>query len=471
MRPIFLTLICCLFFCKSGFSQEGNRYDIKIQIEGLSDSIAYLGYHFGEKRYYQDTSKISPNGEMQFVGDTTLKKGVYFIYSNGYYLEFLVKGQIFSLSSTSQDVYQNMKIEGSPENEIFRKFQLIMKKHQQSMRDLNAELKNASNRTDSTAVYEKSRSLGDANESRRDSLKKAYPESYTAVLLHIMQRPERNTSSGSTAEENKKYYFEYKEHFLDGIDFNDEGTLRVPVFHGRVMEYMERVTFQHPDSVVKSIDYILGLSKDNEEMMRYWTVFFFQHYQNTKVMGLDKAFYHIAENYYLKGKAPWASTETLEKLEEEMDFHRENQMGMLAPRLYLLDTLLDPLILREIQAEYTVLYFYRPSCGHCKKASPVLLDTYHNLQPDGVEVLGVNVDTDIEEWKEFIDELQLDWINAADPFTRSNFRRQFNVRSTPTLYILDKEKRIIAKKLGVEQVEGFIKDRMAFDKRRAENQN
>ena len=94
-----------------------------------------------------------------------------------------------------------------------------------------------------------------------------------------------------------------------------------------------------------------------------------------------------------------------------------------------------------------------------------MLDTYHALQADGVEVMGVNVDTDIDEWKEFIDEFQLDWINAADPFTRSNFRRQFNVRSTPTVYVLDRDKTIIAKKLGVEQIEGFLRDRIEFDRR------
>ena len=68
--------------------------------------------------------------------------------------------------------------------------------------------------------------------------------------------------------------------------------------------------------------------------------------------------------------------------------------------------------------------------------------------------------TDIPKWKGFIKEFELDWLNYADPHLRSNFRVQYNVRTTPVIYILDKDKKIIAKKLDVEQLEGFINDQI-----------
>ncbi|MEQ6122539.1 thioredoxin-like domain-containing protein [Reichenbachiella sp. MALMAid0571] len=467
MRLLFLLILLSVVSLDQLTGQSNERYDIRLQVEGLEDSVAYLGYHFGEKRYYQDTSSVSPKGEVSFSNTKRLKKGVYFLYSKSFYFEFLVNEQQFSIKTTKSDPYGSMQIHNSLENEVFRVFQLMMKDHQIKMRSLTEELKQAKNKKDSTSIYEKAEQLGDENLAKRDSLKNLYKEYYAAVLLRLMEPQKQNIAQaeGMSVEEKRKLYNDYKDHFFDGIDFNDEGTLRAPIFHAKVMEYMDKVTFQTPDSVVASVDYILNKSKDSEEMFRYWVVYFFQKYQNSKIMGLDKAFVHISENYYLKGKTPWADEEMLTKLREEMDFHRENQIGMIAPRLNLLDTLQDPISLSSIPANYTILFFYSPDCGHCKKETPVLLDIYHGLQSEGVEVLAVDSDTDIDKWKAFIQEHQLDWVNAADPFTRSNFRRQYNVRTTPTIYVLDRDKRIIAKKLGVEQIESFIKDRIAFDNR------
>ena len=461
----FLFLIFLLSLKTNG--QAKDFYNIKIEIEGLTDSIAYLGYHLGEKKYIQDTSLISPNGAVNFSKNEHLKKGVYFLYSKGFYLEFLVNEQEFSIKTTKSNPYEDIEITNSPENEVFRIFQLLMRDHQNSIRSLNEELKVTLAKEDSGSIYKKAKEFGEVNIAKRDSLKSEYPESYTAVLLRLMESPKRDFigDEAATVEQKKDAYNKYKREFLSGIDFSDEGTLRAPVFHAKVIDFIEKVTFQNPDSIIASVDYILNKSKDNEEMYKYWLVNFFDKYQKSKIMGLDKTFVHLSMNYYLAGKVPWADDEILKKLEDEMDFHKLNQMGMNAPRLTILDTLLDPLDLKMISADYTVLFFYRPSCGHCKKSAPVLLDAYHGLQSEGVEVLGVNVDTDIDEWKKFIEEFQLDWVNGADPFTRSNFRREYNVRTTPTIYVLDKEKKIIAKKLGVEQIEGFLRDRIEFDQR------
>ena len=72
--------------------------------------------------------------------------------------------------------------------------------------------------------------------------------------------------------------------------------------------------------------------------------------------------------------------------------------------------------------------------------------------------MGVCIATDIEAWRRYVYENELDWVNAADPYTRSNFRREYNVRTTPQIYVLDKDKKIIAKRLEAEQLAGVIED-------------
>ena len=119
---------------------------------------------------------------------------------------------------------------------------------------------------------------------------------------------------------------------------------------------------------------------------------------------------------------------------------------------------MNPVNVLDLPDDFVVLFFYDPECGVCKKKTPVLLDAYYELKDLGAEVVAVCVPTDTERWKEYIKEGALDWINLADPFRRSNFRAEYDIRSFPRVFVLDKDRKIIAKRLGVEQLVGFITD-------------
>jgi cellobiose-specific phosphotransferase system component IIB len=85
------------------------------------------------------------------------------------------------------------------------------------------------------------------------------------------------------------------------------------------------------------------------------------------------------------------------------------------------------------------------------------------LQKLNTQVVAVSTSTDVDKWKEFIKEKEFDVIiNAADTDYRSNFRADYNVRTTPQVYVLDKERKVIAKKLDVEQLVGFLRNYQKF---------
>ena len=106
-----------------------------------------------------------------------------------------------------------------------------------------------------------------------------------------------------------------------------------------------------------------------------------------------------------------------------------------------------------------VLFFYEPGCGHCKKATPKLKQLADKYWEKGVEVLGVYTQFKKEEWLEFIKEQGLEnWINAWDPYNQSHFRTNYDVRSTPSIYLLDKNKNIIGKRIDVETLEQMLDD-------------
>ena len=113
-----------------------------------------------------------------------------------------------------------------------------------------------------------------------------------------------------------------------------------------------------------------------------------------------------------------------------------------------------------MKAKYTILVFWDPDCGHCKKELPVLAEAYHNLKSKGIDVAGYGAAImEIEaykDWVEFIQKNNIDWTNVCDPHRHNNFRFEWDIQSTPQIYILDKDKVIKARRIGADQVEDYI---------------
>ena len=72
-------------------------------------------------------------------------------------------------------------------------------------------------------------------------------------------------------------------------------------------------------------------------------------------------------------------------------------------------------------------------------------------------MVGVKTEGTREEWLQFINEHHLSgWVHGTDPQAATNYRRLYDVYSTPMIYLLDDKKKIVAKKLGVEQLQEFL---------------
>lgn len=462
MGAIVICALSILFIAADGKAQG---HDFRFKVAGLQDSVMYLGYHFGENRYVRDTTKVTKDGTFVFKGNDVVGPGIYFLYSPSYYFEFIVSEQNFTLSTSLNGGYKDLVISGSKENEIFKEFQLGMIDLQQGRRELMNDLAAAPNKEDSTVIYNKLSEQEKQASTFRRELANKYTGSFVSQIVWLMERPKIPDFPEVTDQKEltKVRYNYYKEHYFDNINLKNPGLLKTPVMLKTVTEYIDEIVVQNPDSLIKEVDWLLAQVAGDDESFRFWLVTFFSKYQQSNIMGMDALIVHLAEKYYITGKAKWVNQDDVEKLKDEVSFLKPNLIGNKAPYLQLLSTELKPLTLNDIKTKYVILYFYDPDCGHCKKKTPVLLEEYHKMKGQGVEVMGICTTTDIDKWKKYVEEGKLDWVNAADPYYRSNFRKEYNVRSTPQVYILDKDRKIVAKKLDVEQIADFIANhRKAF---------
>jgi thiol-disulfide isomerase/thioredoxin len=251
-------------------------------------------------------------------------------------------------------------------------------------------------------------------------------------------------------------YIHYKDHFFDNIDFSEPGLVRSPVLGGRLEQFFRQVVIQMPDSIIREADLILEKSAADSEVFQYVAVWLMNRYASSEIMGHDAVVVHLADRIYLAGKAPWVSEEYLADLRKRVDRIRPNLIGVKATELLMNSFSGHYVSLYDIEAEFTVIYFWEPDCGHCKEATPALKEFYEKNKGSGIEVFAVCTQHDREKWEKYIVDNGLSWINGWDPQRMSRFDYFYNVESTPLIYILDRNKKIIAKRLGVENIGPFI---------------
>ncbi len=450
------TLVLLLIFLSAPSFLFAQGYKIETTIHNTADTIAYLGHHFATQRYLDDTAKIV-NGKATFQGNKTLPNGIYFYYTPATYFEFLIGEQNFSIEATSPDFVTTMKLQNSKTNEGFYKLQRFTKAMKEKSKLITQALDSTATDAQKDDAKAKLKDLNTEVKTFQTQLKKEYAGTFLAKIITLMQSPSVPIIPDSVENKALFRYEYYKSNFWNDINIADPGLLRTPLLDAKIKEYLDDVVIQQSDSVIKEVDLLIAKTTTNKEAFRYLLITLVNKYESSKVIDFDKVFVHIIESYYLTGKAnEWTDKETLDKLRNRVAMIKPNFIGNDAPQLILWDTLGNEINLRDIEAEYTVLYFYSPDCGHCIKKTPVLYEKYPDLVAKGVEILAICTETDEKKWKDFIIKDDLGWINLADLESKTYVKYYYDIRSTPTVYILDKDKKIILKKIDALDIADVI---------------
>src|SRR5690606_13615954 len=182
----------------------------------------------------------------------------------------------------------------------------------------------------------------------------------------------------------------------------------------------------------------------------------FNTYREAKVIGMDAVYVHIAEQYIATGKAPWIEEQEKAAVLAAVGKIAPTLIGKIAPDFTVQRTDGSPVSLHGIQSPYTILLFWSPDCGHCQQSMPALKDFYARYKEKGVSMFAVctKINEKEKDCRAYAAQQGLDaWITASDQQAGSSrVRTLYNLTSTPKIYVLDKDKRILAKDLGADHL-------------------
>ena len=461
----FFKIFLSLFLISNATQLFAQGYEIEVTINDLADAEIYLGYYYGDKTYVKDTVRLDNKGKGEFKADTLLPQGVYIVVlpSKNYFDLLIGDDQQFAIETTSDDLVKNMKFTGSKENQAFKEYQELMMSNNKKSSELQAKLKELDRSSDSARLIRKE--LEQMSRTVKDKINEfaqTYEGSMFSVIIHVVKNPEIpeiEIPEGINNPDSVRWFHSYnynRQHYFDYIDFKDERFLYTPVFHNKVNTYFTKILIQDPDTINHYIDIVAAQAEGNDEMFQYLMRYFINTFQRSNIMGMDKVFVHVAENYYLTDKVDWVDENTLQRIKEQVAKLRFNLIGNKAQDLKMETSTGEYASLLDIDAKFTILYFFEPDCGHCKKVTPKIKEIYADFDRSDLEVFAVYTQRDKDDWLEYINNNQLNWINVWDPNNTSNFRFFYNIYSTPTIYLLDEDKKIIAKRIGHESVRKII---------------
>lgn len=460
-------LFCLLAMTECGIAKDG--HSIKIRIKGIADTAVYLANYYGPKLYYVDTAAADAKGLCEFNGEDTLPGGIYAIIfpDRKNYFEFVVTEQQFYIETSKDDILGSMKVKGSKENTLFFNYLRFIDKEQGKADALKKQLSHLeeAGKSDSVQIIRgELRKINEGVKAYKLDFMEQHKGTFVAKIFKASKDPDVPDEvpvrpDGSTDSLFKFHYF--KKHYLDGIDFSDSRLIRSPVLHNKVVHYIKKLTMQTPDSINAAADFLVEKARANKEVFKYLVHYITSTYEKSKIMGMDAVFVHMAEKYYMAKECFWMDSTQLAKLTERAITLRPLLIGKTIPNLTMQDTSGKWHILHEVKSKFTVLYIWDPDCGHCKKETPKLKTLYDKFHPEGVEVYAVSTPLDNKEWIKYLREHTHDWIDVSDsPEFPSNFRDIFDVYSTPIIYLLDARKKILAKRLSVEQLEDFLSKKL-----------
>ncbi len=451
--------------------QEG--YQITFKSKESKSSRVYLGNFYGKFNQYVDSVILDSNGNGLFKGATTLSPGIYFLQDHRkiQLLDFIVAmdDQQITIEEINYET-ASYKVQGGNENSLYAAYNEFVRKAVPEINQFRVELLSAKSKVDSIKIQSKIQAKTQSIDQYRINLIKEQPSSLLAQFFIAMERPKLPSPLPKALLSQPAQLAYFKMHYWDGINFANPAFIKTPFFEPKLEEFFKYYVSPTVDSIIPIVDQMLADAKPNADMYFYLLSKFSNKFMNPAYLGQDKVFVHLYQNYYLKGDTILLNAKDKKTIIQTANKLIANQLGVKAANFDLIDMNGYPQSLYSIVANYSFIVFWDPTCDVCQKELPRVDSIYKaSWYKYGVKIITVNNEAAHEgEWRKYLAEHDFkNWINLYEPVIEREFRARkglasyqqlYNSYQTPTMYLLDKDKNILAKRLSLEQFYNMLKE-------------
>jgi thiol-disulfide isomerase/thioredoxin len=460
-------LFLCLWGLSAGFVSAQRTTELDITIAGLPPGglINLLGV-YGEQNFRADTVSVGPGGRFVFKRDTGYVPGFYYVLlpdNKGNLQLLLDKDPKVTLKTSADNLVGNMQVAGSLDNQLLYqnlKFQAGLEPEANDIADRLKKFLAGS------PEYIAAKADADALQNKRtahiESFRKNHPQAFFTKFKLAGQNPvpiEPKKADGITLD-TAAQIFAYRMNFFNDMDFNDTRLLYTPVYYNKLKRFITELTPQHQDSIILYADYITQKTINNKELFKFTANWIAMNYKPGKssLMDCDAVYAHMLDKYWTNELAFWSDEKEIRGLRQQAKQMKGSLLNNIGQDVVAKDINGVERRLYDSKAKFLVVYIYSPNCEHCQEQTPKLWQMYQELHPSGLfDVYSIVATTTPGEWADYKKKVGFTWpdIYDKDPFP-SRWPLKYHVDITPEIYLLDPDRRIIAKNINVTQLREIL---------------
>jgi thiol-disulfide isomerase/thioredoxin len=468
MKKLFLFAFA-IFFGFSGIAKNNTGFELTVKIEGYPEGeTVRMGRYYGDQtRYVPDTAVFDKKrGVFVFKRDEPLEGGMYMLVSHeNAPAEFIIdQDQQFRIDMKYPEFGADMRFTGSQENQINTDFNNQIRPLHLEFTDLRRQFDAVEDKNSPQAqeLATQIQNILKQIEDLRTQFIQDNPKHLMAAVFRAqrdIEVPEAPDDIPEDERNNWRYNY-FKDNYFGNMDLSDDRLLRTPIFHQRLTNYLERVLSPHPDSLIAGIDRLIEQIRNTPELFKYVVWYTTDQYMRSQIIGYDAIWVHLAEKYYLSGDAVWASEQVIENFQNHVNRVKPLLIGSVPAEFSCPDKNGQWRSVFGATTRYTVVVFWEPNCGHCKRQMAALRDFYNEKRKElDFEVFAVCRISDFEACKKYqVDNNMPDWIVVNGMHSTVKYDELWDVTNVPTIYVLDSQNRIVTKRIEVEQIEPFIRN-------------
>ena len=215
-------------------------------------------------------------------------------------------------------------------------------------------------------------------------------------------------------------------HFWDGIEAFDGPTDENPVLAAQIDFYFDKMVAPLPDSITLEIDRLVNRTSFNPDLRDFILWHLLEKYRHPEYISQDQVFVYLYDNYFSRLEIKDLNESNLILIHDKAEAFRRLALFNLAPNFAINDSV----DLHSVESKYTVLFFFDHDCDVCQQEMQDL-DSICTMYPE-ITVLAIDMNTN---------DVSVDALYSL-----------YDIETTPLIYVLDNEKRIIAKKIRAKQI-------------------
>ncbi|MDO4948730.1 MAG: TlpA disulfide reductase family protein [Bacteroidales bacterium] len=169
-------------------------------------------------------------------------------------------------------------------------------------------------------------------------------------------------------------------------------------------------------------------------------------------------FYDLSdeENEALMAQIPERlKNETIAKFEQNIAVRRKTAVGQPFVDFTMNDPDGKAVSLGQYvrQNKYTLVDFWASWCGPCRAEMPNVVETYAKYKDKGFGIVGVSLDSDLDNWKKAIETLGITWPQMSDlKYWNCAGAAEYGVMSIPSTVLIGQDGTIVARDLRGEDM-------------------